>query len=77
MKDVVTIPLRSGDDRGLIAYECPHCGHLTSFLIPPPGIAAELRRSNLDEFPKRFVQWSVSSVRGLRAEEGSRVAPTP
>jgi hypothetical protein len=38
MKDVVTIPLRSGDDRGLIAYECPHCGHLTSFLIPPPGI---------------------------------------
>jgi energy-coupling factor transporter ATP-binding protein EcfA2 len=34
MKDVVTIaPL--GGDPGLIAYECPDCGHLTSVLVPP------------------------------------------
>lgn len=33
MKDVVTIaPL--ADEPGLIAYECPNCGHLTSVLIP-------------------------------------------
>jgi hypothetical protein len=33
MKDVVSIaPL--ADERGLIAYECSNCGHLTSVLIP-------------------------------------------
>jgi predicted RNA-binding Zn-ribbon protein involved in translation (DUF1610 family) len=34
MKDVVTIAALAGDP-GLIAYECPNCGHLTSVLIPP------------------------------------------
>jgi hypothetical protein len=34
MKDVVTIAPLAGDP-GLIAYECPDCGHLTSVLVPP------------------------------------------
>ena len=34
MKDVVTISPLAGDP-GLIAYECPECGHLTSVLVPP------------------------------------------
>jgi hypothetical protein len=34
MKDVVTIaPL--GQEPGLIAYECPECGYLTSVLVAP------------------------------------------
>jgi hypothetical protein len=34
MKDVVTIaPLAS--DPGMIAYECPDWGYLTSVLVPP------------------------------------------
>jgi hypothetical protein len=36
MKDVVTIqPL--GSEPGLIAYECPRCGWVTSELVPPDG----------------------------------------
>jgi predicted RNA-binding Zn-ribbon protein involved in translation (DUF1610 family) len=31
MKDVVTIAPVAGDP-GLVAYECPDCGHLTSVL---------------------------------------------
>jgi hypothetical protein len=34
MKDVVTIAPLAGDP-GLVAYECPDCGHLTSVLVPP------------------------------------------
>jgi predicted RNA-binding Zn-ribbon protein involved in translation (DUF1610 family) len=34
MKDIVTIaPL--GDEPGLVAYECPKCGHVTSVLQHP------------------------------------------
>jgi hypothetical protein len=33
MKDVVTIAPLAGDP-GLIAYECPRCGHLMSVLVP-------------------------------------------
>jgi predicted nucleic acid-binding Zn ribbon protein len=34
MKNVVTIAPVAGE-RGLIAYECPKCGHLTSVLVSP------------------------------------------
>jgi predicted RNA-binding Zn-ribbon protein involved in translation (DUF1610 family) len=34
MKDVVTIaPV--AHENGLVAYECPKCGHVTSVLVPP------------------------------------------
>jgi hypothetical protein len=34
MKDVVTIaPVVN--EAGLVAYECPKCGHVTSVLVPP------------------------------------------
>jgi hypothetical protein len=34
MKDIVTIaPL--GDEPGLVAYECPKCGYVTSVLQQP------------------------------------------
>jgi hypothetical protein len=34
MKDVVTIAPLAGEP-GLIGYECPKCGHVTSELLPP------------------------------------------
>jgi hypothetical protein len=34
MKDVVSIAPAHGDP-GLIAYECPSCGYVTSVLISP------------------------------------------
>ena len=33
MKAVTSIAPRAGHP-GLIAYECPNCGHLTSVLVP-------------------------------------------
>jgi predicted RNA-binding Zn-ribbon protein involved in translation (DUF1610 family) len=40
MKDVVTIaPLAS--EPGLIAYECPNCGHVTSVLVRAADTAAQ------------------------------------
>jgi hypothetical protein len=53
MKDVVTIAPLAGDP-GLIAYECPDCGHLTSVWSRRTGVkAAELLRhaSQLSKFP--------------------------
>jgi hypothetical protein len=35
MKDVVTIVPVAGEP-GLVAYECPHCGYVTSVIVPPP-----------------------------------------
>ncbi len=36
MKDVVTIAPVAGEP-GLVAYECPACGHVTSVIVPPPS----------------------------------------
>src|SRR5262245_11226764 len=38
MEEVVTIAPAQGDP-GLIAYECPSCGYVTSILTPPRGAA--------------------------------------
>jgi uncharacterized Zn finger protein len=35
MKDVVTIAPR-GEEPGLVAYECPKCGYVTSVLVQAP-----------------------------------------
>jgi predicted RNA-binding Zn-ribbon protein involved in translation (DUF1610 family) len=35
MKDVVTIAPVAGEP-GLVAYECPNCGHVMSVQVPPP-----------------------------------------
>jgi hypothetical protein len=43
MRDVVTIAPLAGDP-GLICYECPKCGHVTSEIVEPHADEPNSRR---------------------------------